>query len=93
MLNYSPESVKAEVDRSGVTYRAEMKDSVESFIGRYFTIERLEKLGRKRMESRQDTFALSINKSGNKIELVRGQGEDAEGASYLYIKRSKNSNK
>ena len=92
-MNYSPESVKAEVDRSGITFRAEMRDSVESFIGRYFKIGRLAEIMRKSTESQKDTFAASINKSGDKIELVRRRSEDSEGATYYYFKRSKDSNK
>ena len=89
-LNYSPESVKAEVDRSGITYRAEMRDSVETFIDRYFHVNQLMELGRKQFESKKETLAVSINKANDKIELVIGSSEDSENENvkYFYLKRS-----
>jgi len=90
VLNFSPESVKAEVDWSGVTYRAEMRDSVETFIDRYFREDQLVEQGRKQVESKTDTLGVSINKSGDKIEMVFGRSDDSgnESVSYLYLKRS-----
>ena len=85
-LNYSPQSVKAEVDRSGITYRAEMRDSVETFINNHFQVSQLTEQGKKEFESRKDTFGISINKAGDKIELVVGR-KDSENASYRYLKR------
>ena len=95
MLNFSPESVKAEVDRSGVTYRAEMRDSVETFIDRYFQVNQLTEQGRKQFRSKKNTFGVSINKAGDKIEIVHGRSEDSEkeNVSYLYLKRAKHSTK
>ncbi len=89
-LNYSPESVKAQVDRSGITYRDEMRDSVEAFFDRYFQVNQLVEMGRKQTESKKDTFAVSINKANNKIEFVRGRSEDSENgsANFFYLKRS-----
>lgn len=89
-LNYSPESVKAQVDRSGITYRDEMRDSVEAFFDRYFQVNQLVEMGRKQTESKKDTFAVSINKANDKIEFVRGRSEDSENenANFFYLKRS-----
>ena len=94
-LNYSPQSVKAEVDRSGITYRAEMRDSVETFINNHFQVSQLTEQGKKEFESRKDTFGISINKAGDKIELVLGRSEDSENESEssFYLKRVKNSTK
>ncbi len=88
-LEYSPESVKAEVDRSGVTYRTEMRDSVETVIERNFQVNQLVEAGRKQLESKKDTLGVSINKAGNKIEIVVGRSEDSENESvnYSYLKR------
>lgn len=92
-LNFSPESVKAEVDRSGVTYRAEMRDSVETFIDRYFQVNQLTEQGRKQIdESKKNTFGVSINKAGDKIEMVslrRSEDSENESADYMYLKRAK----
>ena len=90
VLNYSPESVKAQVDRSGITYRDEMRDSVEAFFDRYFQVNQLVEMGRKQAESKKDTFAVSINKANDKIEFVRGRSEDSknESANFFYLKRS-----
>ena len=95
VLNYSPESVKAEVDRSGITYRAEMRDSVETFIDRHFQVNQLTEAGRRQFESKKTTFGVSINKAGDKLELVRGRSEDPENesVSYYYLKRAKDSTK
>ena len=94
-LNYSPQSVKAEVDRSGITYRAEMRDSVETFINNHFQVSQLTEQGKKEFESRKDTFGISINKAGDKIEMVRGGSEDSDNGnvSSFYLKRAKNSTK
>ena len=95
MLNYSPKSVKTEVDRSGITYRAKMRDSVETFIKNHFQVSQLTEMTRKELESRIDTFGISINKAGDKIELVLGRSEDSENESEssFYLKRVKNSTK
>ena len=92
-LNYSSESFKAEVDRSGITYRAEMRDSVETFIDRYFQVNRFIESGRKQLESMKVTLAVSTNKANDKIELVLGRSEDPgnEGIRSFYLKRVKNS--
>lgn len=93
MLTYSPSSVKAEVDRSGITYRAEMRDSVESFIARYFQVKQLTEIGRQQFESKKDTFAVSTNKAADKIEMVVGRsGEsDNDRITSFYLKRIKDS--
>lgn len=90
VLNFSPESVKAEVDRSGITYRAEKRDSVETFFDRYFQINRLVEMGREQTESKIDTLSVSINKANDKIELNHGRSEDSENerTNYYYLKRS-----
>ena len=95
MLNYSPELVKAVVDRSGISYRAEMRDSVESFINNHFQVSQLTEMTRKGLESRKDTLGVSINKAGDKIELVYGRNEDSDygSVSSFYLKRVKKSNK
>ena len=89
-LNYSSESFKAEVDRSGITYRAEMRDSVETFIDRYFQVNRFIESGRKQLESMKVTLAVSTNKANDKIELVLGHRGDSENekVTYYYLKRS-----
>ena len=94
-LSYSPASVKAEVDRSGISYRAEMRDSVESFIDRYFQVKRLVETGREQTLSKTDTLAVSTNKAGDKIEVVVGQSDnpESENAHSFYLKRTKDSSK
>lgn len=91
ILKYSPESVKTEVDRSTVSYRAEMRDSVETFIKRYFQPDQLTERVRKQLKSMKETLGISTNKTGDKIELVRGRSDDPENenVSYIYLKRSK----
>lgn len=86
-LTYSPESVKAEVDRSGISYRAEMRDSVETFIDRHFQVNQLTEAGRRQFDSMRTTFGVSINKAGDKLELVRGRSDD-ESLNFYYFKRS-----
>ena len=95
MLNYSPKSIKVEVDRSGITYREEMRDSVETFINNHFQVSQLTEKTSKSLESRKDTFGISINKAGDKIEMVRGRSEDShnENISSFYLKRVKNTTK
>ena len=95
VLNYSPKSVKVEVDRSGITYREEMRDSVEIFINNHFQVSQLTEKTSKSLESRKDTFGISINKAGDKIEMVRGRSEDShnENVSSFYLKRVKKSTK
>ena len=88
-LNYSPEIVKAKIDRSGISYRAEMRDSVETFIDNHFQEEALMEDARKRSESvKKTTFVISVNKSGDKLELALGRSEDSENVSYYYLIRS-----
>lgn len=86
-LNYSPETAKAKIDQSGISYRAEMRDSVETFINNHFQEKALTEVGRKQCESlKKSTYGISINKSGDKIELVLGRSEDSENVSYYYLK-------
>ena len=90
-LNYSPEKVKTKVDRSGITYRAEMRDSVETFIKNHFQEKELAEGLRKQCESlKKTTYGISINKSGDKLEMVHGQTENYgnKNGSYFYLKRS-----
>lgn len=66
-----------------------MRDSVETFINNHFQEKALTEGGRKQCESlKKSTFGISVNKSGDKIELVLGRSEDSENASYFYLKRS-----
>lgn len=91
-LDYSSGSVKAEVDRSGITYRAEMRDSVETFINNHFQVSQLTEMTRKGLESRKDTLGISINKAGDKIELVGGRkNSENESVVSYYMKRVKDS--
>lgn len=82
---------KAEVDRGGITYRAEMRDSVESFVNTYFQVSRLTEQLNKALATRKDTFGVSINKAGDKIEMADGRGEDAENTTVrsFYLNRVK----
>ena len=87
-LNYSPETAKAKIDWSGISYRAEMRDSVETFINNHFQEKALTEVGRKQCESlKKSTYGISINKTGDKIEFVQGRSGDSENANYYYIKR------
>lgn len=87
-LNYLPETAKAEIDWSGISYRAEMRDSVETFINNHFQEKALTEVGRKQCESlKKSTYGISINKTGDKIEFVQGRSGDSENANYYYIKR------
>ena len=92
-LNYSAESVKVEVDRSAISYRAQMRDSVESFIGRYFQPDKLVKMGREQIQSgkKNNTFGISTNRAGDKIEMEVGPSDNSENqdVSYIYLKPSK----
>ena len=92
-LRYSPESIKVEVDRSGISYRAQMRDSVESFIGNYFQKDRLVEWLRRGLKSnlRKNTYGISTNRAGDKIELEVGRGDNSENleVSYIYLKPSK----
>ena len=92
-LNYSAESVKVEVDRSAISYRAQMRDSVESFIGRYFQPDKLVKMGKEQIQSgkKNNTFGISTNRAGDKIEMEVGPSDDTENqeVSYIYLKPSK----
>ena len=92
-LNYSAESVKVEVDRSAISYRAQMRDSVESFIGRYFQPDKLVKMGREQIQSgkKNNTFGISTNRAGDKIEMEVGPSDDPKNqdVSYIYLKPSK----
>jgi len=92
MLRYSAELVKVDVDRSGISYRAQIRDSVESFIGRYYQAEKLAEIARKQIQSgRKDkSLGISTNKAGDKIELVEGKSDDPgnQDVSYIYLKRS-----
>ena len=92
-LRYSPESIKVEVDRSGISYRAQMRDSVESFIGNYFQKDRLVEWLRRGLKSnlRKNAYGISTNRAGDKIELEVGRGDNSENleVSYIYLKPSK----
>lgn len=90
-LNFSPATAKTKVDRSGVTYRAEMRDSFETFISKYFQEDQLAEMGRKQLESvKKITYAISINKAGDKFELGHRLTDDSgnESENYFYFKRS-----
>ncbi len=90
-LNFSPATAKTKVDWSGVTYRAEMRDSFETFISKYFQEDQLAEMGRKQLESvKKITYAISINKAGDKFELGHRLTDDSgnESENYFYFKRS-----
>ena len=90
-LNFSPATTKTKVDRSGVTYRAEMRNSFETFISRHFQEDQLAEIGRKQLESvKKITYAISINKAGDKFELGHRVTDDSgnESENYFYFRRS-----
>ena len=91
-MEYSPEPLKVEVDSSGISYRAEMRDSVRSFYNNYFQESKLTEKVRKSLESKKDTLGMSINKTNDKIEMTQGHSNNSENESVIrfYIKRVKN---
>ena len=68
-----------------------MRDSVESFVNTYFQVSRLTEQLNKALATRKDTFGVSINKAGDKIEMSDGRGEDAENTTVrsFYLNRVK----
>ena len=91
MLEYSSKNANVEVDRSNITYRPEMQDSVDSFINRHYQANKLTEELRKNLDLK-DTLGVSINKSSDKIEWIRrleNSGHKTEVTS-CYLKRIKN---
>ena len=89
ILKYFPETAEAQIDRSNITYTQEMQDSVDSYINRWFQVNQLKESLRNSFKI--DTFCVSINKSGDKIEMIVGRNNSSEGAiNSFYLKRTKN---
>ena len=89
-MTWDSKSAEVHLDRSGVTYRPEMRDSVESFISRYFNAKWTTEVLRKNLEThpRIDTFPVSVNEAHNKIEMVSSRSQDGS-MKCLYLKRRK----
>ncbi len=87
----NPKTAEAQVDRSGITYRQDMSDSVENYIRRYFTEHNTTEDLRKHLEKspRNDTFCVTINKAHDKLEVDVGGSEDE--ITTRYFKRIKDS--
>lgn len=89
ILVYDTKYVEVKTDRSGVTYRPEMRDSVENFFRRYFDEKKATEHTLKQLESqpKRDTFCVTINKAHDKLEVDLG-GSDGD-ISTRYFKRVK----
>ena len=75
MVN-DPQSSEVLVDRSGVTYRPEMRDSVENFISRYFD----------EIHPQTDTIYATTNKKHDKLEMIVGRDQNGS-VTCRYLKR------
>ena len=84
-------SAGIQLDRSNITYRPEMRDSVEHFISRYFNAKKMTEEIRRHLEShpRRDTFCVTINKAHDKLEVDVSNGDDE--VKTRYFKRLKDS--
>jgi hypothetical protein len=91
-MEYDAESSSIEIDRKNVTYRPEMRDSVESFISRYFNQETRTAQMRQqlKLQPKRDALSVTINKGQDKLEVKVGRTEDETVT--LYFKRLKDSN-
>lgn len=91
IMEYDAESSRIEIDRKNVTYRPEMRDSVESFISRYFNEEERTAQMRQqlKLQPKRDALSVTINKGQDKLEVKVGRTEDETVT--LYFKRLKDS--
>lgn len=85
---HDPQSSEVLVDRSGVTYRPEMRDSVENFISRYFDVKRATERLRKELEihPQTDTIYATTNKKHDKLEMIVGRDQNGS-VTCRYLKR------
>ena len=89
IIAYDAKSAEIQLDRSQVTYRPDMRDSVERFISRYFDEKKITEEMRKQLElhPQKDTFCVTINKAHDKLEVGVNTSEDE--VSTRYFKRIK----
>ena len=76
IMTYIPASLTVEVDTTGISYRAEMRDSVKAHLDRYFQVSKLTENYRRSLKSRKDTLGITINKTNDKIEMTSGRSDD-----------------
>lgn len=76
IMTYIPASLTVEVDTTGISYRAEMRDSVKAHLDRYFQVSKLTENYRRSLKSRKDTLGITINKTNDKIEMTQGRSND-----------------
>jgi len=75
---YDPKCVELQMDSSQITYRPEMRDSVENYIRTYYDMKKWTESVRKQLEenSRTDTFCVTINKAHDKLEVDVSSNKD-----------------
>lgn len=85
LMVYDAQAVEVHMDRSGVTYRHEMRDSVENFIRRYFDDKEATARLRKRLDDhpKRDTFFVTTNKAHDKLEVVVDDSKDEKSTRYF----------
>lgn len=91
IMTYIPASLTVEVDTTGISYRAEMRDSVKAHLDRYFQVSKLTENYRRSLKSRKDTLGITINKTNDKIEMTSGRSDDPmkDRVARIYLTRVK----
>lgn len=91
IMTYIPASLTVEVDTTGISYRAEMRDSVKAHLDRYFQVSKLTENYRRSLKSRKDTLGITINKTNDKIEMTSGRSNDPmkDRVARIYLTRVK----
>ena len=91
IMTYIPASLTVEVDTTGISYRAEMRDSVKAHLDRYFQVSKITENYRRSLKSRKDTLGITINKTNDKIEMTFGRSDDPtkDRVTHVYLSRVK----
>ena len=89
IMTYIPASLTVEVDTTGISYRAEMRDSVKAHLDRYFQVSKLTENYRRSLKSRKDTLGITINKTNDKIEMTSGRNVNSTKNARNYLTRVK----